>query len=345
MGSYPMDELSFLFPIINIIPARILFIGTLLTGTLIAASSSSWFSAWLGLELNLMSFIPIITSKTNIYSSERALKYFLIQALGSAVLLITVPLTVIFISPVFLVLRALILKVGAAPLHFWFPTVMQGISWPQAIVLITVQKIAPIVLMINCIHKSQFIIIFSCLSALVGGLRGLNQLLLRKIIAYSSINHLSWILASMVSRIKLWLNYFLIYCIVSTSIALIFHKYQIFHLKQITKSQHKRTFITFIVIMSLFSLGGLPPFLGFIPKMIVISQLAHRNALLWLTVLLFRALLTLFFYLRIILTSLTLSSVGRKIKTTETKLNKFILYAAFINFVPLFTPMLALSPF
>lgn len=201
MGSYPVYEVSsLLFLILTIHPARILFLSTLLLGILITISRSSWFGCWLGLELNLISFIPILTSKHDTYSSEAALKYFLIQALGSAIILIRVCFT--FLSNYtanMIIIAALLLKRGAAPLHFWFPPVMQGIKLPQCVILITVQKIAPIVIISYTLASYNTflpLIIASILSRLVGAIGGLNQTLIRKIIAYSSINHMAWMLAA-----------------------------------------------------------------------------------------------------------------------------------------------------
>ncbi|KAG7168731.1 Cytochrome c oxidase subunit 1-like 14, partial [Homarus americanus] len=74
------------------------------------------------LELNLLSFIPLIITKNNQYSSESALKYFLIQALGSAIIIFSASIILISpsVAPLCLAL-ALLLKLGAAPFHFWFP--------------------------------------------------------------------------------------------------------------------------------------------------------------------------------------------------------------------------------
>merc|ERR1712071_606773 len=128
--------------------------------------------------------------------------------------------------------------------------------------------------------------IFSCF---VGRIGGLNQTLLRKIIAYSSINHLAWILAAVSFSPSLLTNYFLIYTLVVSSITFILNSYQIFHISRIFKIEHPKTFLKTILFRNLFSLGGLPPFLGFIPKLIVIQSLTQINQIIWLALLLFTA--------------------------------------------------------
>nr|YP_010926806.1 NADH dehydrogenase subunit 2 [Procletes levicarina]WKF54313.1 NADH dehydrogenase subunit 2 [Procletes levicarina] len=326
-------------------PARVLFMSTLLLGAFIAVSSSSWFTGWLGLELNLLSFIPLISSKSNIYSSEAALKYFLIQALGSSIILASAPGLISFKSALLMILCALLLKMGAAPVHFWFPSVMQGIGWLQCVMLMTIQKIAPMLMLSYLVSSDTMIVpISSMLSSLVGSLGGLNQTLMRKIMSYSSINHMGWMLAAMYISTPMWTNYFMIYMIVTSTVVSIMHSQQIFHFSQTSSTSHRSTLTKIMMFFSMLSLGGLPPFLGFLPKMMVIKSLVSSNALMWLAILLFSALITLFYYLRIIMTSLTLTSP--KMKTSPTlPMNSISMSMSFINLIPLICPLMALLPF
>nr|YP_009500804.1 NADH dehydrogenase subunit 2 [Alpheus japonicus]AXB37198.1 NADH dehydrogenase subunit 2 [Alpheus japonicus] len=331
---------------LNSNPSRIMFGLSLTLGIIIATSSNSWFTSWLGLELNLLSFIPIISSSFNSYSSEAALKYFLIQALGSTIILISATSMWLFmISPNSLILAALFLKMGAAPVHFWFPPIMQGVSWAHCIILMAPQKIAPLVLASYTITSPipcYMIQTSSILSALVGAIGGLNQTLLRKILAYSSINHMGWMLAAISLSSNMFFTYILIYSIVTTSVVFLLYSNQIFHFKQMSSiSNTKAKTLSF---MALFSLGGLPPFLGFIPKLLVINSLTSANQFLWLTPLLLSSQITLFYYTRIILTTLTLHSP--KVKTPVNNKMKSPLYTlSFINFTPLLFPLMSFYQF
>lgn len=348
MGSYPVYEVSsLLFLILAINPARLLFFSTLILGVFITISRSSWFGCWLGLELNLISFIPILSSSQDIYSSEAALKYFLIQALGSAIILIRVCFTFLLNNMAnVIILAALLLKRGAAPLHFWFPAVIQGIKMPQCIVLITLQKVAPIVIISYTLSsEAAFIplIITSITSRIVGAIGGLNQTLIRKIIAYSSINHMAWILAAISISFSLWSFYFLIYSLVTISVILLFQKQQILHIKQVVNVNLKSPMIKIALFINLISLGGLPPFLGFIPKALLINIIALNGQFLWLSFLLFRALITLFFYLRIAIRAFSVLSFKTKRKILPPSNRRLVL--TLINFIPLFTPLLVTLPY
>nr|YP_009407032.1 NADH dehydrogenase subunit 2 [Typhlatya garciai]ASA39581.1 NADH dehydrogenase subunit 2 [Typhlatya garciai] len=327
-------------------PYQLLFSFTLVTGILIAISSSSWFILWMGLELNLLSFIPIMTSSSNRYSAESALKYFLIQALGSASLLAASPLSMT--SPLLsslIIFTALLLKVGAAPLHFWFPPVMQGISWMQSLTLMTIQKIAPISMMSMLISNTSapIIILSSILSSIIGALGGLNQTLTRKIISYSSINHMAWLLAAITFNEQMWLIYFLSYTLISTSVVAILHSNQIFHFNQLLIMNLLSKPLKLSLLLSMLSLGGMPPLLGFLPKMLVIQEfIFSQSSLIWLMTLLFSALLTLFFYLRMALSSFILASPKMKMSLSPPE-PRLSLILPFLNLSPLLYPLALLT--
>nr|YP_009512800.1 NADH dehydrogenase subunit 2 [Metapenaeus affinis]AXK15192.1 NADH dehydrogenase subunit 2 [Metapenaeus affinis]UUF68268.1 NADH dehydrogenase subunit 2 [Metapenaeus affinis] len=323
--------------------SQILFFSTLLLGTTLSISSTSWFGAWIGLELNLLSFIPIISSKNNQYSSEAALKYFLIQALGSSIIIMSASLMLIKTSSANILLCiALLLKAGAAPFHFWFPSVMEGLQWPQAIILMTIQKIAPLSLLSYMDITFTYHIMLSAiiLSALIGAVGGINQTLLRKIMAYSSINHMAWMLTAMAVSETSWFLYFLFYCLVASSVALLFNSQEAFHISHLFNHTNTSPETKLLTFMALLSLGGLPPFTGFIPKWFIIQEMVSTNLFFILTILLMSALLTLFYYLRISITALMVSApkVKWSLKSTSPLLVPSLFL--FMNFLGLLTPSL-----
>nr|WEW73465.1 NADH dehydrogenase subunit 2 [Macrobrachium sp.] len=326
-------------------PSTLLFFSTLISGAAIAISSPSWFTSWIGLELNLLSFIPLIFSKQNTFSSEAALKYFLVQAMGSAVLLIAAATLLIMTeASKVIIVCALLLKMGAAPLHFWLPPIMQGISWSRCIILMTIQKIAPMAMITYTLSPSTLLIISaaSMSSAVLGGLGGLNQTLLRKIMAYSSISHMGWLLAAISLNSTIWMNYLLIYSIISASLAIMLDQNQLFHIKQLMSLSYTQS-NKIMVFLSLFSLGGLPPFLGFLPKLSVIKELTNQTEILWVSMLTMSALITLFFYTRISITALTLKS-PKMMTLTHTQSQSLALFSL-INLTPILYPLILFIQF
>nr|YP_009512581.1 NADH dehydrogenase subunit 2 [Hymenopenaeus neptunus]AXJ93148.1 NADH dehydrogenase subunit 2 [Hymenopenaeus neptunus] len=323
--------------------AQLLFLFTLLLGTTLSVSSSSWFGAWIGLELNLLSFIPLVSSKNNQYSSEAALKYFLIQALGSSVIILSASIMLFsFYSSSILMTIALLLKAGVAPFHFWFPSVMEGLQWPQAIILMTVQKVAPMSLLSYLTFENVTPIFMSAimLSAIIGALGGINQTLLRKIMAYSSINHMSWMLSAIMISESSWLFYFIMYSIISSSIALLFNLQDAFHISHVLNTINHSSQLKMMTFLSLLSLGGLPPFTGFIPKWFLIQEMVSAGLFLTLSVLLASALLTLYFYLRIAMTSLMISSPKTKWTKKSTLVTSITPSMLYLNLIGLLGPSL-----
>ena len=200
----------------------------------------------------------------------------------------------------------MILKRGAAPFHFWFPRVIEGLRWNRSIILMTWQKIAPLIILSYCLRNSLLIFSIFC-GVVFGRLGGLNQTSLRKLIAFSSINHLGWILAGIINNENLWLTYFSFYVFLSIRIILIFNNFKLFNINQTFKMFNSNQFIKISIFVTLLSLGGLPPFLGFIPKWLIIEILVSRNLLFILNFILFLTLITLYFYLRLAYSALLLN--------------------------------------
>nr|QXT44836.1 NADH dehydrogenase subunit 2 [Microchironomus tabarui] len=287
---------------------KMLFLFTLFLGTLISVSSSSWFSVWMGLEINLLSFIPLTMKLNNLFSSEASLKYFLTQAIASSILLFSIILFSFLIewkmilnlnSKINIILASsLMMKMGMAPFHFWFPIVMEGLNWINNIILMTWQKIAPIIILSFCLNNNFF---FYCiiLSVIFGSMGGLNQTSLRKLMAFSSINHLGWMVAGILNNQNIWKIYFMFYCFLSIVVIFLFNSMKIFNLNQIFASFNFKFLMKTIIFIPLLSLGGLPPFLGFFPKWLVIDLLVNNNLMFLIIVMINFTLITLYFYLRI----------------------------------------------
>nr|AAF77226.1 NADH dehydrogenase subunit 2 [Drosophila melanogaster]ACI28542.1 NADH dehydrogenase subunit 2 [Drosophila melanogaster]ACT21543.1 NADH-ubiquinone oxidoreductase chain 2 [Drosophila melanogaster]AFP47046.1 NADH dehydrogenase subunit 2 [Drosophila melanogaster]AFP47072.1 NADH dehydrogenase subunit 2 [Drosophila melanogaster] len=287
--------------------SKILFITIMIIGTLITVTSNSWLGAWMGLEINLLSFIPLLSDNNNLMSTEASLKYFLTQVLASTVLLFSSILLMLknnmnneinesFTSMI--IMSALLLKSGAAPFHFWFPNMMEGLTWMNALMLMTWQKIAPLML-ISYLNIKYLLLISVILSVIIGAIGGLNQTSLRKLMAFSSINHLGWMLSSLMISESIWLIYFFFYSFLSFVLTFMFNIFKLFHLNQLFSWFVNSKILKFTLFMNFLSLGGLPPFLGFLPKWLVIQQLTLCNQYFMLTIMMMSTLITLFFYLRI----------------------------------------------
>nr|QXT44128.1 NADH dehydrogenase subunit 2 [Labidotermes celisi] len=281
---------------------------TLVMGMLVSVSSNSWLGAWMGLEINLMSFIPLMSNVKNMYNTEASLKYFIVQVLASATLLFLVVMKTLMedlftfeSSPYtpMIICTPLLLKSGAAPLHWWFPGVMEGLSWENCALLMTIQKAAPLMLMSYLIEMNTFTLSIVLMSTIVGSIGGLNQTSMRKILTYSSINHTGWMMIALSTGENLWMTYFTTYSILALTVVSAIKLSGVSFINQTMMTNSETTMMKFMMFTSLLSLGGLPPFLGFLPKWIVIQAMITNNMTPLAVMVVVMSLVTLYYYLKI----------------------------------------------
>nr|QZK21337.1 NADH dehydrogenase subunit 2 [Amitermes sp. ANIC 0073] len=300
---------------------KVLLLITLVSGMLVSVSSNSWLGAWMGLEINLMSFIPLMSNVKNMYNTEASLKYFIVQVLASATLLFMVVMKTLtedlftFESSTYtpmIICTPLLLKSGAAPFHWWFPGVMEGLSWENCALLMTVQKAAPLMLMSYLIDINAFTLSIILMSTIVGAIGGMNQTSMRKILTYSSINHTGWMLIALTTSENLWMVYFLIYSTLALTVVSAIKLSGVSFINQTMMTNKETKLMKFMMFTSLLSLGGLPPFLGFLPKWIVIQAMIANNMTPLATIVVVTSLITLYYYLKISYSSFMILSTEPK---------------------------------
>ena len=294
---------------INWLPFGALFATLIVFGTALSVSSAHWLGAWIGLEINLIGFLPLLIHRGSLRETESGVKYLIIQALGSGLLLTGSLMAYIStgafnITEIFMLRRikylaiiGLLLKLGAAPLHFWLPRTMASIGWINCMLLATWQKIAPIILLLSTANQEiKIILLCAVLGALIGGVGGLNQTHIRALLAYSSIVHIAWIISAIIFNYYRTILYFSIYLI---SNLLLFTFLASNNLRQ-NQLFSTTTFIAYknswMLILLMLSLGGIPPLLGFVGKWIVITRISNNNIILMLF-LIAGSILRLFYYL------------------------------------------------
>nr|ABM17016.1 NADH dehydrogenase subunit 2 [Etheostoma uniporum] len=280
-------------------------------GTTITFASSHWLLAWMGLEMNTLAIIPLMAQHHHPRAVEATTKYFLTQATAAAMLLfasttnawltgqwdiqqMTHPL------PTTLIIMALALKIGLAPVHSWLPEVLQGLDLTTGLILSTWQKLAPFALLLQIQPTNSTILVaFGLASTLVGGWGGLNQTQLRKILAYSSIAHLGWMIIVLQFSPSLTLLTLLTYFVMTLSTFLVFKLSKSTSINMLATSWAKAPALTALTPLVLLSLGGLPPLTGFMPKWLILQELAKQDLAPTATLAAMSALLSLYFYLRL----------------------------------------------
>nr|QWS05741.1 NADH dehydrogenase subunit 2 [Rhamphocharis crassirostris piperata] len=292
--------------------AKLIFTISLILGSTITISSNHWITAWVGLEINTLAILPLISKSHHPRAIEAATKYFLVQAAASALILFSSmtnawhtgqwDITQMDHPVSCLVMTAAIsMKLGLAPFHFWFPEVLQGSPMTTGLLLSTVMKFPPITLLYMTSHSLNPTLLTSMaiLSTAVGGWMGLNQTQVRKILAFSSISHLGWMSIVIVYNPKLTLLNFFMYSMMTAAVFLTLNSMKALKLSTLMTAWAKVPSLSAMLMLTLLSLAGLPPMTGFLPKWLIIQELTKQEMALTATTISLLSLLSLYFYLRL----------------------------------------------
>nr|ADK70381.1 NADH dehydrogenase subunit 2 [Myrmeciza castanea] len=292
--------------------AKLLSITSLFLGTTITISSNHWMMAWIGLEINTLAILPLISESHHPRAIEAATKYFLVQAAASTLLLFSSMTNACYTgqwditqlthpTSCLLLTTAISIKLGLVPFHFWFPEVLQGTPLTTGLLLATILKLPPTTLFLisSSSLNPTLLTLMAIASTALGGWAGLNQTQTRKILAFSSISHLGWMTIILVYNPKLTLIAFLLYCLMTIPIFLTLNTIKTLKLVTMSTAWTKIPPLTATLMLILLSLAGLPPLTGFLPKWLIIQELTKQEMTPTATIIALLSLLGLFFYLRL----------------------------------------------
>nr|YP_010990527.1 NADH dehydrogenase subunit 2 [Iberochondrostoma almacai]WOX00232.1 NADH dehydrogenase subunit 2 [Iberochondrostoma almacai] len=298
-------------------------------GTTLTFASSHWLLAWMGLEINTLAIVPLMAQHHHPRAVEATTKYFLTQATAAAMILfasttnawITGEWDINNMSnPIAstMIITALALKIGLAPMHFWMPEVMQGLDLLTGLILSTWQKLAPLALIVLTAQAIDPLLLtaLGLMSTLVGGWGGLNQTQLRKVLAYSSIAHMGWMIIVLQYAPQLTLLALLTYIFMTSATFLTLKASSATKVNTLAITWSKSPVLATTTALVLLSLGGLPPLTGFMPKWLILQELAKQGLPLTATIMALAALLSLYFYLRLCY-AMTLT-ISPSVATTTT---------------------------
>nr|AIL82323.1 NADH dehydrogenase subunit 2 [Lygodactylus capensis] len=331
-----------------------IMITSLLASTTIVMSSHHWLLVWIGLELNTLSIMPMIIKSHHPRATEATTKYFLVQTAAAALILFAGTLntwktgqwtfTYTPSPSTTMIMLAAMLKLGLAPVHFWYPDVLQGSTLLMALTISTWQKIAPLTILYMISQTpSTAMLTVGLTSALVGGWGGLNQTQMRKLLAFSSIAHMGWVLTALTLDPKLATLTLIVYIFTTTATFLILSSTTMMTTMDLSSAHSSHPTLTMVLMLLVLSLGGLPPLTGFMPKWLILNELVSQNLVLLATLLALASLPSLYFYLRI--TFVTMLMAPPNSTPTELKWRfKLTPSRMLMMTTPLATLMLPLAP-
>lgn len=311
-------------------------------GMLFMVSSNNLLALYMSLEMqSLALYILASIHKNNVKSSEAGLKYFVLGALASCIILYGTSLIYGFSGttsfsklaelystkstvPVgatvglVMVMIGLCFKVSAAPFHMWTPDVYEGAPLPVTSFFAVAPKIAAVTLFVSVLaypfaglvsQWQQVVILVSALSMIVGAFGALRQTNIKRLLAYSSIGHVGYILVGLASASADGVRGVLLYLLVYMTMTLgIFGCIMMIKQKEddaediyaFSGLAKTRPLIAFALAVILFSMAGIPPFAGFFAKFFIFSA-AIKSGLYGLSILgVLSSVVAAFYYLRVI---------------------------------------------
>nr|QCF45693.1 NADH dehydrogenase subunit 2 [Analcellicampa xanthosoma] len=314
---------------------KLMFFITLIMGTMISINSNTWINAWMGMEINLLSFIPLMFNLKK--SSNSTMLYFITQALASSLILFStlmmkIEFNLMKVNMMFSMIQfSLLIKLGAAPMHWWTPKIFLNLNWKMGFIFLTWQKIAPLILMNSSLNNNLLFYMTAISSTVLGALMGMNQSLIKLIMIYSSINHTGWMLMIMMLNIHVMIFYFMVYSIMNFMICTMMNNSNFIYINQLFKINNQNLFFKMIMISMFLSLGGMPPFLGFLPKMLVLIIMMNNNLFIESLMFIIMATVTLSFYMNPLMSMFLSIKLSTKWNFKIKYINKFMITLMLIN--------------
>nr|YP_010583104.1 NADH dehydrogenase subunit 2 [Opamata lipcowa]UGN61550.1 NADH dehydrogenase subunit 2 [Opamata lipcowa] len=314
--------------------SKLLFMSSMCMGIIMSISSNNWIMMWCGLEISLVSIIPQMINKY-IKSSESMMKYFIVQSISSSMLMLGLMIMIMKgdYNYDYMLTSALLIKTGVSPFHNWVLTVLEGIEPFMMLILLTINKMAPLTLLSYLTSNYTLV---AMMTILTGAIMGINQSSMKKIIGYSSIFNMGFMLTAM-KKSMMWILYLTIYSLLMLYVIMYMNKQKISFINQMTFSELITNKIS--LWMNMLSMGGMPPLIGFSIKFMIITQMIKLKMMTLMSIMIMSSLLVMFFYLRMTFVSLMTKSTIQKSKLT--KLNKLSSWMLIINLMTMPTLMLS----
>jgi len=308
-------------------------------GMMVMISSNDLMVFYMGLELQSLALYVLATfNRDQLKSSEAGLKYFVLSALSSGLLLYGCSLIYGFSGStnfdvisnqlnseeyvltfgIVFILVGLAFKISAVPFHMWAPDVYEGSPTSVTLFFTMVPKIAALTVFIrflyvpfiNLIDQWQMIIIFLSIASMVfGSVAAIGQTNLKRLIAYSSIGHIGYTLAGLATGsnegIQSSIIYISIYVVMNLALfsclLMLKRNNQYYEeIEDLSGLSKNHPLLSLSLMVILFSLAGIPPLAGFFAKFYIFKAVLEQNMYFLAIVGLLSTVIAAFYYLRII---------------------------------------------
>ena len=327
---------------------RKLFVGEFYTlsifaviGIMLLVSAGSLVTVYLGLEqLTLSSYALVALNRDSRLSSEAAIKYFVLGALASGMLLYGMSMVYgatgtldlarlhmaathtgmphLLVFGLIFMIVGIAFKLGAAPFHMWIPDVYQGSPTAVTIFIGSAPKLAAFGMAYRLLasglgdlsqHWQLMLACLAVLSLAIGNIVAIVQSNLKRLLAYSTISHMGYLLLGLVNAgpegYAAALFYAISYALMGTAafgviLALARAGFECEEIDDLKGLNQRSPWAAFLMMLVMFSLAGVPPLFGFFAKLLVLQAAIHAG-FLWLAIVgAVFAIIGLYYYLRVV---------------------------------------------
>ncbi|KGM07398.1 NADH-ubiquinone oxidoreductase chain N [Methylophaga thiooxydans] len=311
-------------------------------GMLIMVSAYHFLTLYLGLELlSLCLYAMVAMQRDSAVATEAAMKYFILGAIASGMLLYGMSIiygitgslalgevaaavsmstgneTILSFGLVFLII-GIGFKFGAVPFHMWLPDVYHGAPTAMTLFIAAAPKIAAFAMLVRLLveglidlhsHWQDMLIMLAVLSMIVGNVVAIAQTNLKRMLAYSTISHVGFLLMGVLSGTQegfaASLFYTLIYALMTLGafgmiLLLSRQGYEAENIEDFKGLSRKQPWFALMMMILMFSMAGIPPLAGFYAKLLVIKSVIDVDLLSVAIVAVITSVIGAFYYLRVI---------------------------------------------
>jgi NADH-quinone oxidoreductase subunit N len=312
-----------------------------LLGMMIMVSGHNLLTIYIGLELlSLCLYSLVAFDRDNPKASESAMKYFVLGALASGMLLygmsmlygmtgsldvsdianniVQQPKSPVLIMGLVFVVAGIAFKFGAVPFQMWVPDVYQGSPTPMTLLIGSVPKLAAyamtVRLLVQGLHPlaldwQDMLVLMAVLSIIIGNFSAIVQTNLKRMLAYSTISHVGFIMFGMMSANAngfassfFYISAYVLMSIAGFGIILLLSRqgFEAEEINDLKGLNQRHPWFAFLMLVIMFSMAGIPPTIGFYAKFTVL-QAAWQAGFTWQVVLaVLMATIGAFYYLNIV---------------------------------------------
>nr|YP_002836167.1 NADH dehydrogenase subunit 2 [Geisha distinctissima]ACI28651.1 NADH dehydrogenase subunit 2 [Geisha distinctissima] len=300
---------------------KTMMISMITMSSIMTMSSNNLLYSWMSMEINMIVFLPLMAKSNKM--KDQIMKYFIIQSTASSMLLMSTLISYSIETPInssIMLMTSLMMKLGLMPTHTWLPTLMNSLTWENCVLISTIQKITPMIIMMQTTTMKMSMIPM-IMSLIIAPISALKQLATKKIMSFSSISNMPWMLISMNNSKTQFMIFMIVYSTMTMMMMNKFKKLNIQFINQLSTSSKSQKMSMMIMAMSI---SGMPPMMGFLPKWIII-QTTISNSITMSISLISSSILSTFIYIKMISPSMMIQTNTKKMKKKESMENKDIM--------------------